>query len=478
MGHGPLVATLAITLVTPLAWADVYFNDFNVPPGTTYPEWTSSGYTNSANHIGTVAAGSGPQTVATVASPNGRQSFLGEFGGPAIVTVPPYDPQHFVRVDETVTLTLHDLQPHTMVTVAFDLYILKSWDGNNPNYGPDRWRFSIQGGLTLLDTTFSNNPKTGAYDLSQQNYPIANSANQTGAAAVNTLGYTFYGDSTYHLTFTVAHTGEALALDFSSSMFEGKGTDDESWGLDNVRVSTNADKPIAVSAAAPGAGLAPQGLGSIYGLNLAPRSETAAGPPWPTILAGVTVIVHDSSEADLLAGLLLVAPDRIAFQVPTNIAVGPVIFSVQTPGGSLPSFVADVQASAPALFTANGDGTGVAAATAVRTVAGSLLPAPLPVFHCGEALGSCSSVPIELGADAHVYLTLLCTGIHSSLAGDMAVFIAGESVPVLFVGPDPVEDGLDQVVVELPFDLHGSGEVDVVLQVNGSESNTTRINVL
>src|SRR5215471_14097574 len=36
--------------------ADVYFNDFNLAPGTTYPEWTSTSYTNSANRAGTVAA--------------------------------------------------------------------------------------------------------------------------------------------------------------------------------------------------------------------------------------------------------------------------------------------------------------------------------------------------------------------------------------------------------------------------------------
>jgi hypothetical protein len=143
-----------------------------------------------------------------------------------------------VRVDETVTLTLRNLKPHSVATVTFDLYILKSWDGNNPNYGPDRWSLSVQGGATLLDTTFSNNPKIGAYDLSLQSYPTANSAQQTGAGAVNTLGYKFFGDSIYHLSFTFAHTGVTLALNFSSSLFEGKGIADESWGLDNVRVRT------------------------------------------------------------------------------------------------------------------------------------------------------------------------------------------------------------------------------------------------
>jgi hypothetical protein len=181
--------------------------------------------------------------VATVESPNGRQRFLGEFGGPVILAARPYDPQHFVRVDQTVTLKLRALKPHTQATVTFDLYILKSWDGDNPNYGPDRWSLRVRGGPTLLETTFSNNPKTGAYDLSLQDYPAANSAPQTGCTAVNTMGYRFFGDCVYRLTFRFAHAAENLMLDFSSSLFEGKGTGDESWGLDNVRVATDAGRP-------------------------------------------------------------------------------------------------------------------------------------------------------------------------------------------------------------------------------------------
>lgn len=242
--RAPAIARSIAALVAPLFAGDVYFNDFNGAPGTTYPEWTSSGYTNSANQAGTVSAGSGPQAPATVVSPNGSQRFLGEFGGPVVLAARPYDPRHFVRVDQTVTLTLRALKPHKLATVSFDLYILKSWDGNNPNYGPDRWSLRVRGGGTLLDTTFSNNPKTGAYDLSRQDYPVAASAQQTGSTVVNTLGYRFFGDCIYHLTFRFAHATGMLALDFSSSLFEGKGTDDESWGLDNVRVATDADGPL------------------------------------------------------------------------------------------------------------------------------------------------------------------------------------------------------------------------------------------
>ena len=231
---------VAAASIQPSLASDVYFNDFNGPVGSSYPEWTSAGYTYTANAARTIPAGSGVQVPKNTDSANRKQRFLGEFGGPAIVMIPPHDPQHFVRVDQTVTLTLKNLDTHTRVTVSFDLYVTKSWDGNNPNYGPDRWSLSVGGGNTLLDTTFSNNFKTRAYDLSLQNYPAPDSLPRTGAASANTLGYNFYGDSIYHLTFTFPHSENALILNFSSSMFEGKGTDDESWGLDNVRVSATS----------------------------------------------------------------------------------------------------------------------------------------------------------------------------------------------------------------------------------------------
>jgi uncharacterized protein (TIGR03437 family) len=459
-------------LCAPAFCADVYFNDFNSAPGTMYPEWTSSGYSNSANRAGTVAAGSGPQTVATVTSPNGRERFLGEFGGPVIVTAPPYDPQHFVRVDETITLTLRDLKLHTFMTVAFDLYVLKSWDGNNQTYGPDRWTLRVQGGPTLLDSTFSNNPKTGA-DLSQQNYPVKNSPQQSGAASVNTLGYTFYGDSIYHLSFNFPHTADTLILNFSSSLFEGKGTDDESWGLDNVHVSTNSDAAIAASAAAPSLGLAPQALASIYGFGLAAAPAAASGQPWPVTLGGVSVTIDGRA-----APLLYVSPVQINLEIPAGTTAGDVPLMVQTGLGNTLNSFEMVAAIAPGLFTANGDGRGVVAASAMQVIAGSTLQIPLPVFRCGDTPGSCVSVPIQLGLDTPTYVTLYGIGIRGATGGNVAVFIDGSTVPVLYAGPQPEREGLDQINIELPLTLRGAGEVDVVVKACGVLSNTARIQIM
>ena len=60
----------------------VYRNDFNGPIGETFPEWTSPPVTfikTATGEKGSLPAGA----VAIVESPNGRERFLGEFGGPA-----------------------------------------------------------------------------------------------------------------------------------------------------------------------------------------------------------------------------------------------------------------------------------------------------------------------------------------------------------------------------------------------------------
>jgi hypothetical protein len=229
---------LAISLGTTMAATNqIYFNDFNGPPGTAYSEWSSSAisYASRGTPPGSGAI-PGPPVTNTV-SPNRSQQFLGLFGGPRIGN--PSNPGYnHTRVDQTIKLALTNLPPHTALTLAFDLYLIRSWDGNSPAYGPDRFRLSVEGGPVLLDTTFSNNPKTAA-DGSFQDYPIPNSAPWSGAAATNMLGYDdFFRDSTYRLQYSFPHAATNVAILFSSSLFEGKGITDEAWGLDNVRVST------------------------------------------------------------------------------------------------------------------------------------------------------------------------------------------------------------------------------------------------
>jgi hypothetical protein len=251
----PLLARLGMVFLAAIglafdthcsAFADaiVYQNDFDAKVGTAFPEWSSSRITSARRGERYEGARQVAPPVKNTESPRGQRRFLGEFGGPRI------DPTAHTRVTQTVRLALDKLPPHASVTLSFDLLILKSWDGDSPQYGPDRWSVRAGDGPVLLDATFSNNLKVDS-DGSTQSYPEAGSRPQSGAKSANTLGYQFFGDSIYSFTFTFEHKAPTLVLNFSSDLFEGKGTDDESWGLDNVTVSVRPAEEHAAAAAAP-----------------------------------------------------------------------------------------------------------------------------------------------------------------------------------------------------------------------------------
>ena len=230
------------------------------------------------------------------------------------------------------------------------------------------------------------------------------------------------------------------------------------------------------SAAATSNAIAPGSLASLYGQNLSSTTAQAGSLPLPTSLGGVTLAVADSAGVQRSAPLLYVSPNQINFLVPDNVTTGNATFAV-TGGGPAQNVTASVQAVAPALFSMNGNGSGVAAALAVAVLAGNVqVQSPVPVFQCGGT--GCIPVPIALGVDRPVYLSLYGTGIRnrSSLANVM-VTINGVSAPALYAGATPDYVGLDQVNVGLPLTLRGSGECSVEVSVDGQTSNAVTINI-
>jgi hypothetical protein len=180
------------------------------------------------------AVGSEWSSRATDTTPVGSRKFLGQFG------------------NETVSLSLGagtgsplPLPSHSELTISFDLFVIRTWDGNGTGcHGPDVWDLSVANGPTLLHTTF-NNPFPGCESTPQafpDAFPGGSHPFQTGASEVNTLGFTFPGvpgngviDSVYNLSFTFPHSASSVTFDFKG-MLSTPGSD-ESWGLDNVSVS-------------------------------------------------------------------------------------------------------------------------------------------------------------------------------------------------------------------------------------------------
>jgi uncharacterized protein (TIGR03437 family) len=133
---------------------------------------------------------------------------------------------------------------------------------------------------------------------------------------------------------------------------------------------------------------------------------------------------------------------------------------------------------APTLFSLAGTGSGLAAASAIRVNAGNPREQfPVALFDCSNS--PCNPLPIDVGIDTPVYLTLYGTGIrhHGNSPDDLLVTINGISVPVLYAGPQPDFAGLDQINVPLLLSLRGSGLANVVLKVNQHQANTVTVDI-
>ena len=150
----------------------------------------------------------------------------------------------------------YDLAPHAFVQVDFDLYLIRSWDGESTEYGKDYFGFRA-GDSQLFRETFSNGGAMQTYCGSACVTGQSVYAPMTGAAERYSLGYGFdnwlpespkHGtsevmDSVYRFSFTFAHAASNLELGFFAQGLqanwvarEGGGYWDESWGLDNVSV--------------------------------------------------------------------------------------------------------------------------------------------------------------------------------------------------------------------------------------------------
>ena len=131
-----------------------------------------------------------------------------------------------------------------------------------------------------------------------------------------------------------------------------------------------------VSAASFLPGAAPASIMSLFGVNLAAATEVASEVPLPTSLAGTTVRVTAEPRVGqvnqilrgTLAPLFFASPGQINFLMPP-VRLGPARVTVTTADGNSSSARIEIERVAPALFTADSSGSGVAAAQFIKIAA-------------------------------------------------------------------------------------------------------------
>jgi hypothetical protein len=110
-----------------------------------------------------------------------------------------------------------------LYTVTFDLYLFDSWDGNEPVYGVDRFKVLVNAS-EKFNETFSNHVG-GSQSFRSPDVSGSN------------LGVAGWRDSIYRgVSVTFADPGTStLAIQWQDGGLQG--VSDESWGIDNVKVT-------------------------------------------------------------------------------------------------------------------------------------------------------------------------------------------------------------------------------------------------
>jgi len=221
------------------------------------------------------------------------------------------------------------------------------------------------------------------------------------------------------------------------------------------------------SGAAP---VAPASIVSIYGANLATMNTPASSLPLPTTLAGASATITDAGGVQTPLPLFFAGPNQINAQIPAGAGTGPAVIAINTPSSTVVSPVVLTEV-APALFSANQTGQGVAAAQFVANQPDGQQTL-VDIFSC--AAGTCSGVPLDVSSGSTA-LVLFGTGIQNRASlSDVTVAIGTQTLPAFYAGSSGYT-GEDQVNVLLPASLAGSGTVDITVSVAGTVSNTVTV---
>jgi len=174
--------------------------------------------------------------------------------------------------------------------------------------------------------------------------------------------------------------------------------------------------------------------------------------------------ISDSSKT-VRVDTVQLSPTEVSFMAPEGLAFGPI--SVSTADGPSPAPPLSGQLNlvqvVPGIYSANGDGAGVA--KAAWSFAGASISA---YTNCNGSAMSCLPQPVPAGAT----LQLQGTGFRS--AAQLQAFVGGLAATVISFG---AYGSVDQVTLTVPNSLTGAGNSSVYIVADGNVSNMTSIEI-
>lgn len=218
-------------------------------------------------------------------------------------------------------------------------------------------------------------------------------------------------------------------------------------------------------------GVAPESIATGFSEGMTLMEGAAQSVPLPVELNNLSFKIVDSSKAIRSVPLLFVSPKQANLVIPNSTALGAAIIQAFLSGQIVAEGTLTVNASAPAVFSANGSGQGLAAATVTRVASSGASTSGLTFDPV-----SLTAIPVDVGvAGEEVYLSVFGTGMRS-LQAPLTARVGGSVVAV--AGPVPHSQfiALDQVNLgPLPSVLGGLGEIDIELAAGDVAVNTTTV---
>ena len=140
-----------------------------------------------------------------------------------------HDPGSLVPGEPTV-LIVTNLSPHTSIAICFDLAVINTWDGSEEEWGDDFFNVAVDGQIIFRETirNFLDQAHLQSFVPDQV---IVRGEELFAAGCV---------DSLYAIVRYTPHSASELFVEFWADGDGWQGGGDESWGIDNIKVTASS----------------------------------------------------------------------------------------------------------------------------------------------------------------------------------------------------------------------------------------------